>query len=240
MYDFESERKMYLKRLERNTGLLDKLLEDNDLDSLKFARVLLRPKNAKELTVADCTVKLEEDTDRLKKAAETNSIEKVSIEESAGIKAFMKVLKCLYNDEEIDKERVIRILSDNESGEVSLRDYAKKLFEIYAFFTGDIEECLDYISKVLNISKDSIIDLYLVRLLINQALAIIFESQPNKKRYDVDSLTDKDVEELVEFTDEFHNLCEKNIKEDELDSLINHKFLELLQRAEKANKSRRF
>ena len=211
MNNFEIDKMEYLEKISKNINIVNSLIDKNNAESLKFAKVLLNPKNEKELMVASSTIGFVEDIKGLIEAASLGNVKEIPVEENEGLKTLAILMKKIYNDEEVN---IDALLSDNEVGKASPKKVANFLFSSYVALLGDSEKCFDYIIGELNMSNDSEIDMYKFKLALAELQTKMNEIQATNVNNDIDKMSDENVGKLVEFTDEFHNLCDKYIKKE--------------------------
>ena len=203
MSNFERERKDYFERLITKAELITSLAMKNDDNIRTTLRILIDPRDERELKVATCTLDVMEDLSDFIKSAAYGDVEYVPAEENEGLKTFVRIMKELTSGEELTDETI------TISGEPN----AKMMFGLILGFVCEQEESMKYIAEEMGFSPKSNRLQELIEVGIKKILALQPNQNPNKE------LTDESVDECVAFSRKFHNLCKKYIKkEDNTDS----------------------
>ena len=221
MSDFEKRKEEYLERLSTNTQYVKSLTEKKDERSRATLRIMVDPRNEKELKMATSTLDFAEDCMNLLTNAACGNVEPIPIEENEGLKAITSIMKMLISGEEITEETMTAKLNNSKSGNVSPEQLAKVIYGMLIGFISNPEEAMTYVCNEMGVSLDNEVDLIRLQVLLEEAQTRVQALQPSPDPYK--EMTDKNLDEFVAFAEAFHNLCEKNIKKEDsmdLDALV--------------------
>lgn len=200
MSSFEENKEKYLNRVSENIEMLE-LMGNNSNN--KLIELLIDPKDDKQLIVADCNLRSIQDLTELSKAVKAGRIKKIPFKENDIFKSFVALVKMVYNGEEIDNNN---IYNSNKTG----KEYAREIFYFISSFAGNIEEIVNYIMDELNISSDNIYGTIKLCIAMNEVQSRNQELQLCNIT-DFDNISDADVKNVQDFSNELHDLCRKNI-----------------------------
>ena len=219
MSDFEKKKEEYLEKLSTKTEIVTSLAKKDDERSRATLRILVDPRDEKELKVANYTLDFTEDCLNLVTSAACGNVETVPVEENEGLKAIAGIMKMLLSGEEVTSESMTSKITNSKKASLSPEKLAEIVYGMMVGFACDPEEALEFICEELGISLENEVDLIRLKVLLEESQAKMQAMQPNQNIYQ--NMTDKSVDEFVEFSEAFHSLCEKNIKkEDSIDSLV--------------------
>ena len=204
MSNFEKKKEDYFERLSTKAELITSLAMQNDDNSRTTLRILIDPKDERELKVATCTLDVMEDISDFIISAAYGDVEYVPAEENEGLKAFVRIMKKVTSGEELT----------NETIKISVEQSAEMIFGLILGFGCGPEEVMKYMAEEMGVSPKS----NRIQDLLEESKGKILALQPNQNAYK--ELTDETVDECVAFSRIIHNLCKKYIKkEDNTDSL---------------------
>ena len=227
MSDFEKKKEEYLEKLSTKTEFVKSLAKKDDERSRATLRVLVDPRDEKELKVATSTLDFTEDFLNLVTSAACGNVETVPVEENEGVKAIAAVMKMLISGEEVTSESITAKLNNSNKADLSPEKTAEIIYGMMVGFACDPEEAMRFICEELGVSLESEVDLIRLQVLLEESQAKMQAMQPNQNVYQ--NMTDKSVDDFVEFSEAFHSLCEKNIKKEDSTDLLVYKLLKDLR-----------
>ena len=216
MSTFEESKKEYLERLSTNMDFVNHLIEQKDESSRKTAKLLLDPRNERELRVANGTLTQKEDMVALTEAVLCGNVEEIPLEENKGIGFLINIINAL-----VDQQN----MAANANAPVDLKATLKHRLEplndpkeiariCYSLISGLAAkpiETVEYIQGKVKIDFENEIETAKFKLYLQESQAAIQSAAPNPTAPSAD-MTDEGVETFEAYVNEFHELCEKGIQ----------------------------
>ena len=213
MSGFKEDKEKYLSLLEENVDLAIGLIEKNN--DIKFERILVDPKDERELSIATNIFLFNCDYIKLLQQIELGLVDIPSPENVEGIQFLIKVMKLKREDKGEEIKNI-----DIYSSEISSEREAKILYDLLISLFGSYEECIKYIIAELNISIDSELSWERLNLALQEAQNELLPLQIDKPMW---NLTDQELQKAKETIYEFHNLCKGNNKDNDFAQFLKNK-----------------
>ena len=211
--EFDEKLKKYYDRLRENPELLENIMKNsknqNSLD------IMLLPNNEKELRVAEAAFNLMEDILKVIEDAYYGELKTIDIEDCAFANMFVNIINALKNK---DKEKLNEIeewLTKN----VDMKTSAKLIYEMVVVFAQNPEEFAESIASKCGFDLEDELSMLQFQLYMSKASEYSNKANKNVDLSNLDNLTDKKVDSIVEFTNEFHNAYLEGLKEGKNSSL---------------------
>lgn len=195
MNNFEEQRNKYYLKLQDHVGAISKLVEEGK--QLKLVKILLMPKNEKELRFASSYVMFMDDTSKLSKNVIEGKVKEIDLEKSVLVE-YLTTIIGLSNEEEIKK--VYKTYYDKASLQIS--------YEIVVIGLANSFELIKHICDKCNINikdESEILQLKTLLELCKKAIA---------PRIPEEAITEKDINMIETIASKWHELCINNLKEE--------------------------
>ena len=212
MESYEERLKNYFERLSNNTEILIALANKNNQ---KTVEILLLPKNEKELELADATLTFIEDTIGIVENAMEGNLKSIDPETSVMVNLYADIIKSLKENGKVDEEVMKKYISKDSS----INEVALFVYESLVAFTVNPERTLEcIINKSGFEGVDDELAVLQFKLLLAKAAAMANELKENStnsiKSANLYDMTDeKAVNDMIEFSREFHKLYVNGLEE---------------------------
>ena len=217
MSTFEESKKEYLEKLSTNMDFVNHLIEQKNESSRKTAKLLLDPRNERELKVANGTLTQKEDMVALTEAALCGNVEEIPLEENKGISFLINIINALADQQN---------LAANANAPVDLKATLKQRLEplndpkeiariCYSLLSGLAAkpiETVEYIQGKVKIDFENEIETAKFKLYLQESQDIIQKAAPDPTANPSSDMTDEEVAAFDAYVNEFHALCEKGIQ----------------------------
>ena len=191
--DFEDRKREYFKMLEEGdiSILVDVVNSDND----DMKEIMLFPKNDRELMVAKATFGIMSDSKKLFSDLLEGNVKSIDMESSYVAHIFIKMIKALVSN---DKEELNKCYTT-----IDLKKSALLLYEAILIFTSSPDDAIKYIASKCGFDTNNEIDLLKFLVYLKTV-----KEMTNKNVNNAKDFNKKELNEYVDFANEFHRLCE--------------------------------
>ena len=176
---------------------------NNGEEGNKSLKRILSPQTESEINGAKAAITMFEDLQELVFAIGNDKVKKTPFEENSAMKILIDNIQAVKDGKTVNTD-----IYNN----LSAKEYAKYMYDLITGLLCNIDKCIDYIFKIINIDIDDEDEVDIM----NQKISTILNSmQSTTVGKPIEECTDEDIEKVVEIAIEFHILCKKNIIKDD-------------------------
>ena len=201
MGNFKQRQIEYLTKIKNNPDIINKLIIDkNSEKGQRTIRVLLDPKDEKELFVAESLFSMTANLLVLFDKIRNGEIEEIQNTENSALQLYIEIIDALKNEEKEYAECLVQSISP--------KDAARMMYETIISFAGyNSHNCVAYVANESGFDlrdEDEMINFYSY---FEQAKELMNKNGSMSK--DLDDCTTEDFEQASELVNEFSRLCQK-------------------------------
>ena len=203
MNNFEEKKQKYFDLLNNNLDLLNNLIEHNK--HKKSLKILLDPQTDKELLLAEKIFLFFKDAFDLVNNSLNGNVNEIDLKNSITINMYINIIKLLKNNNLEELEKIKKYLNYD----INSSDAARIIYEYIILFITNTNDVINYIASEsgFNLNEDKSSDEF--NYYFNEAgnITKVFND------IDLDSIdinTDKRLDKILLYLDEFHDLCKED------------------------------
>ena len=212
MSTFEERKEEFLNYIKEDEEVLSRIINDNiNTDGgKKILGIIFTPKNDRELTVGKTFYSITSDLIKLIDDIYYDEIKEIPYEENVGLKTYINIINSLKNNEEIKYD-------------YDIKKNAEIFYSSMVAMLDDIEEAYEYVAKETGFDLEDQVESAQFVVYMEKAKEFMDSINQNKKDYN--ECTDEELNIALEFSKEFHKICEKGkVLSKEMKNQINKAF----------------
>ena len=196
MSTFEERKEEFLNYIKEDEEILSRIINDNiNTDGgKKILGIIFTPKNDRELTVGKTFYSITSDLIKLIDDIYYDDIKEIPYEENVGLKTYINIINSLKNNEEIKYD-------------YDIKKNAEIFYSSMVAMLDDIEEAYEYVAKETGYDLEDQVESAQFVVYMEKAKEFMDSINQNKKDYN--ECTDEELNIALEFSKEFHKICEK-------------------------------
>lgn len=201
MDDFNERKEEYFKKLREDVDIISSLMQSEG--NIKTKQILLNPETPQELEMAEATYKTISDLKNLLFDIMNGDVKPLDVNNCFVVDYFARLIKALVDGNQDEVNRCYLELS-----EMGVKEAAKLVYEMMVVFASNPEEVIDYIINKSGFNDADELQMLQFQLYLEKAKEIT-NSRKAMDINNVDVDDEKQVKEYIDFSDEFHRLCEE-------------------------------
>ena len=201
MDDFNERKEEYFKKLREDVDIISSLMQSEG--NIKTKQIILNPQTPQELEMAEATYKTISDLKNLLFDIMNGDVKPLDVNNCFVVDYFARLIKALVDCNQDEVNRCYLELSD-----MGVKEAAKLVYEMMVVFASNPEEAIDYIINKSGFNDADELQMLQFQLYLEKAKEIT-NSRKAMDINNVDVDDEKQVKEYIDFSDEFHRLCEE-------------------------------
>ena len=196
MSTFEERKEEFLNYIKEDEEVLNRIVTDNMYtdEGKKTLGVIFTPKDDRELIVAKTLYSITADFIKLIDGVYFNEIKEIPYEENVGLKFYIDSINALKNNEEIKYD-------------FDVKKNAEIVYSSMVAILDDAEEAYGYVAKETGFDLDDQVEN--TQFVIYMDKVKEYMDKVNQYNKDYKECTDEELNKALEFSLEFHKVCEK-------------------------------